>query len=193
MESVFFEIWQEDYSDKALAREFGAVILQDREFWRRIVEPFPVLMLWYCALKLLTIALTPTKGIAFLSGAVMWIGITLALVTAAVALWVTVYLIGFRAAAVGRKRLQKITGWVRYRFEEACLSSESEKGTVSPSYEELAQIIDSVYEGKQAFYFKLIGTNLYMIIQKQCFNSGIPADFRTFISEKIGKTIAFIK
>ena len=71
--------------------------------------------------------------------------------------------------------------------------SETEKGSVEAPYEDFAQIIDEIYEGKQAFYLRLIGTNLYMVLQKTCFTIGKPDDFRTFIQEKTGKPVEYIK
>lgn len=89
------------------------MILRSRETWRRVIEPLLILMLWYCALKLLALALTPVDGIDFLSQAFMWIGLGIFLLAVGVALWVTVYILRFWAAAVGRKRLQKLDGWGR--------------------------------------------------------------------------------
>jgi len=193
MENVSFEVLQDDYSGKPLAREFGNLLLWKRELWLRIIEVLLVLILWYYVLKLLPVALMPTGDVGFLFNAVKWIGIAVFILAAAAAGGITVYLMCFRAVVLGSKRLKKIKGWVKYTFSEGGMISESEAGTTEVSYSDFAEIVDQIYERKHAFYIGLTGTNLYMIVQKKCFIIGTPDAFRTFISDKTGKPVKYIK
>lgn len=193
MENVFFAVRQEDFSDKALAKEFGKLLLRSKESWRRVMEPLLVLGLWYCAARLLALALTPVEERIFLvSEAVMVIGLALSLLTAAAALWVTVYLLFFRAAAIGRKRLRRIQGdWAEYRFFADKLVSISEKGQAEIPYD--LDMWGECHVGKTACYLKIKGIDLYVIIQKKYVTSGNFEDFPAFIQEKTGLSVRTIK
>lgn len=190
---MFFAVRQEDFSDKALAREFGKLLLRSRETWRRIMEPLLVLALWYCAAYLLVLALTPVGERIFLvSEAVTVIGLALSLLTAAAALWATVYLLFFRAAAVGRKRLRRIQGdWAEYRFLADKMVTVSEKGQAEISYD--LDIWEECHVGKAACYLKIKGIALYVIIQKKYVTSGNFEDFPAFLQKKTGLSVRTIK
>lgn len=193
METVFFAVWQEDFSDKALAGEFGKLLLRSRESWRRVMEPLLVFALWYCAAYLLVLALTPVGERIFLvSEAVMVIGLSISLLTAAAALWATVYLLFFRAAAIGRKRLRRIQGdWAEYRFLADKLVSISEKGQAEIPYD--LDMWEECHVGKTACYLKIKGIALYVIIQKKYVTFGNFEDFPAFIQEKTGLSVRTIK
>lgn len=193
MDESSYIIRQSDGKNTALEREFGWVILRDREWWRRIMEPVLLAIFWYGWLNLLTISMIQRRGsIEFLAQAVQIIGWFLSTLVFVVGVAITVFYFCFRPVMVGKKHLKGLRDdGNEYRFREDCLTVAGMQEQSEFPY--ASKIFECLWVGRNTYYLKTINLPVYFILEKSRFIAGDFDSFPEFAEKKMGIPLRYTK